>query len=79
MNDITVFFSVAIVISITAFLSGYMVGNEMPPIAMTCATTTPICEDQSAYYISYIDSNYEIKCPVKPQITIKDTNIGGWE
>lgn len=46
---------------------------------MNCTTITPICEDRSAYYISYIDSNYLIRCPIQPEIVIKDTNIGGWE
>lgn len=31
------------------------------------------------YYISCPDSNYEINCPVEPEIRIKNPDIGGWE
>jgi hypothetical protein len=40
-----------------------------------CTTINPICEDRSAYYISCPDSNYLVKCPVQPDIYIKDAGV----
>jgi hypothetical protein len=71
-----------IIASCLAF--GFMLGvfiesRSSQPFIDSCTTITPVCQDSSAYYISYPDSNYAISCPVKPEVRIKDIDIKGWE